>query len=37
MEAGRGMVSMGDLVNWTISAQNAALDRLESYITGAKT
>lgn len=31
-----GVVSMGDLVNWTISAQNAALDQLEDYITGAK-
>lgn len=29
-----GIVSMGDLVNWTISAQNAALDQLKNYITG---
>lgn len=29
-----GMVSIGDLVNWTISAQNAALEQMESYIMG---
>lgn len=29
-----GLVSMGDLVNWTISAQSAALHQLQSYITG---
>jgi CBS domain-containing protein len=30
-----GIVSMGDLVNWIISAQNVAITQLESYITGA--
>ena len=30
-----GIVSIGDLVNWIISAQTAAIDQLESYITGA--
>ena len=29
-----GIVSIGDLVNWIISAQTAAIDQLESYITG---
>jgi len=29
-----GIVSIGDLVNWIISAQNAAIDQLEKYITG---
>lgn len=29
-----GMISIGDLVNWTISAQNAALEQMESYIMG---
>ncbi|HTJ00260.1 MAG TPA: CBS domain-containing protein [Dongiaceae bacterium] len=29
-----GVVSIGDLVNWTISAQNAALDQMEQYISG---
>lgn len=29
-----GIVSIGDLVNWTISAQTAAISHLESYITG---
>ena len=29
-----GLVSIGDLVNWIISAQNSALHQLESYITG---
>jgi len=29
-----GVVSIGDLVNWTISAQSAALSQLHNYITG---
>jgi CBS domain-containing protein len=29
-----GIVSIGDLVNWTISAQTAAISHLESYIAG---
>ena len=29
-----GMVSIGDLVNWIISAQNVALEQMESYIMG---
>ena len=29
-----GVVSIGDLVNWTISAQDAAIEQLKSYITG---
>lgn len=29
-----GIVSIGDLVNWIISAQNVAITQLESYITG---
>lgn len=29
-----GMVSMGDLVQWIISAQGFAIDRLEEYILG---
>ncbi|HAV62506.1 MAG TPA: histidine kinase [Verrucomicrobiales bacterium] len=29
-----GMISIGDLVNWTISAQSAALDQMENYIMG---
>ena len=29
-----GIVSIGDLVNWTISAQNVAISQLESYISG---
>jgi CBS domain-containing protein len=28
----RGIVSIGDLVQWTISAQGALIDQLESYI-----
>jgi CBS domain-containing protein len=29
-----GIVSIGELVNWIISAQNAAIDQLERYISG---
>ena len=29
-----GVVSIGDLVNWTISAQNAAIEQMEQYIAG---
>jgi CBS domain-containing protein len=29
-----GIVSIGDLVNWTINAQHEAINQLESYITG---
>ena len=29
-----GIVSIGDLVNWTISTQNAAIEQLEQYIAG---
>lgn len=29
-----GIVSIGDLVNWVISAQSAALEQMRSYITG---
>ena len=29
-----GIVSIGDLVNWTISVQDAAIEHLESYIAG---
>ena len=29
-----GIVSIGDLVNWIISAQNAAIEQLEQYIAG---
>jgi CBS domain-containing protein len=29
------IISIGDLVNWIISAQTAAIDQLEKYITGA--
>jgi CBS domain-containing protein len=36
IEDGRliGMISIGDLVNWTISAQSAAIEQMESYIMG---
>jgi CBS domain-containing protein len=36
MEAGKvvGMVSIGDLVNWIISAQDQAIHDLEDYISG---
>jgi CBS domain-containing protein len=29
-----GIVSIGDLVNWIISAQNAAIEQMEQYIAG---
>jgi len=29
-----GLVSIGDLVNWTISAQDAAIDQMQQYIAG---
>jgi CBS domain-containing protein len=29
-----GLVSIGDMVNWIISAQTAAIDQLESYLVG---
>lgn len=29
-----GMISIGDLVNWTINAQNAAIEQMENYIAG---
>jgi CBS domain-containing protein len=29
-----GIVSIGDLVNWTISAQSAAIDQMQQYISG---
>lgn len=29
-----GVVSIGDLVNWVISAQNVALEQMENYIAG---
>ena len=30
-----GIVSLGDLVKWTISAQEATIEALQQYITGA--
>ena len=32
-----GLVSIGDLVNWIISAQNAEIEQLEQYIAGGVT
>ncbi len=32
-----GVVSIGDLVNWTISAQDAAIAQMEQYIAGSVT
>ena len=32
-----GIVSIGDLVNWTISAQDAAIAQMEQYIAGGAT
>jgi CBS domain-containing protein len=29
-----GLVSIGDMVNWIISAQSATIDQLESYVSG---
>ena len=29
-----GIISIGDLVNWTISAQNATINQLQTYIAG---
>lgn len=29
-----GFISIGDLVNWTISTQSAALDQMENYLAG---
>jgi CBS domain-containing protein len=36
LEGGKvvGLVSIGDLVNWIISAQNAAIAQMEQYIAG---
>ena len=36
VEAGAilGLISIGDLVNWIISSQNATIDQLRSYISG---
>ena len=30
----KGFVSIGDMVNWIISAQNAAIDQMEAYLAG---
>ena len=29
-----GFVSIGDMVNWIISAQSAAIDQMQSYLAG---
>lgn len=29
-----GVISIGDLVNWTISTQDAAIEQMEQYISG---
>jgi CBS domain-containing protein len=29
-----GMISIGDMVNWIISAQSAAIDQMEAYLSG---
>ena len=29
-----GIISIGDLVNWTISSQEAAIEQMEQYIAG---
>jgi CBS domain-containing protein len=29
-----GFISIGDMVNWIISAQNATIDQMESYLAG---
>jgi CBS domain-containing protein len=36
LEGGKmvGMISIGDMVNWIISAQNAAIDQMEAYLAG---
>jgi CBS domain-containing protein len=36
MEAGKvlGIISIGDVVNWIISAQNSAIEQMEQYIAG---
>ena len=36
LEDGRmiGVVSIGDMVNWIISAQSAAIDQMEAYLSG---